>query len=317
MRVVFMGTPAFAATILDYLAPQHEVVGVFTRPDAVRGRGKKLVASPVKEIARNHVLPVYEYTSLQNEEALSLLRELAPEIICVAAYGALLPSEVLSLPKFGCINVHASLLPRWRGAAPIERAILAGDEEAGVCVMKMEEGLDTGECGLSRSMQIGDLDATHLTDELAELGASALLVALSQIEQGIDFWSAQDESGVTYAHKIEKGELDIHPSLDAAEALRKVRASGISHPSRCTIANRSVTVLSVKPFEETDQFPLKLPAGKVAFIAKRLFIGFAHGILEILEIKPDGKAAMDARSFAAGIQGIKKDGAEWRGSNVE
>ncbi len=316
MRIVFMGTPAFAATILDYLVSQHEVVGVFTRPDAVRGRGKKLVASPVKEIARKHILPVYEYSSFKQGEPKELLKELNPDVICVAAYGAILPSEVLSIPKYGCINVHASLLPRWRGAAPIERAILAGDEEAGVCVMRMEEGLDTGDYCISRSLEIGELDSEHLTAELAELGASALLVALSQIEQGVDSWTKQNEEHVTYAHKIEKGELNIAPGHTAQEALRKVRASSVSHPSRCAIAGKSITLVRADLFNDKEQLSLSLEEGRVAFVAKRLFLGFSEGILEILELKPDGKSTMDARSFAAGIQGIKKYGADWRAYNA-
>ncbi len=313
MRVVFMGTPVFAATILDYLVTQHEVVGVFTRPDAVRGRGKNLVASPVKEVAQKHMLDVYEYASLKNDEAQLLLQKLTPDIICVAAYGAILPADVLSLPKFGCINVHASLLPRWRGSAPIERAILAGDDEAGVCIMNMEEGLDTGDFCIFRSLNIGSLDATQLTNELAELGASALLVALSQIERGLVMWTKQDETRVTYAHKLEKGELDIQPCLEVEQALRRVRASTTSHPCRCCVANKSVTITKAALFESSDNLSFELSAGKVAFASKRLFIGFDDGILEILEIKPDGKALMDARAFAAGIQGIKQNGAEWQG----
>ena len=144
MRVVFMGTPAFAATILDDLAEQHDVAAVYTRPDAVRGRGKRLEPSPVKAAAERRGLRVLTPRTLRDEAAQRELASFAPDVICVAAYGAILPKEVLDIPRFGCLNVHASLLPRWRGAAPIERAILAGDEEAGVCIMRMEVGLDTG-----------------------------------------------------------------------------------------------------------------------------------------------------------------------------
>lgn len=318
MRVVFMGTPVFAATILEYLVDKHEVVGVFTRPDAVRGRGKTLIPSSVKEIALKNNLAVFEYSSLKSEEAQEALKELNPEIICVAAYGALLPESVLSLPDHGCVNVHASLLPRWRGAAPIERAILAGDEEAGVCIMRMDEGLDTGDYCISRSMEIGTLNSEELTDELAQLGASALLVALDHIEKGVVSWIQQDESQVTYANKITKGELALDPSLTCLEALRRVQASSASHPSKCAIAGKTVTLISARIYDEASQgLSLNLEQGRVAFVAKRLFIGFEEGILEVLSLKPDGKKVMDAQSFAQGIQGIKKEGADWRGINEQ
>ena len=318
MRVVFMGTPVFAATILEYLVDQHEVVGVFTRPDAVRGRGKTLIPSPVKESALKNNLTVFEYSSLKSEEAQEALKKLNPEIICVAAYGALLPESVLSLPVHGCVNVHASLLPRWRGAAPIERAILAGDKEAGVCIMRMDAGLDTGDYCISRSIEIGSLNSEELTDELAQLGASALLVALDHIDKGIVSWIKQDEAQVTYANKITKGELALDPSLTCLEALRRVQASSASHPSKCVIAGKTVTFINARMYDEASQgLSLNLEQGRVAFVAKRLFIGFTEGILEVLTLKPDGKKVMDAQSFAQGIQGIKKEGADWCGINEQ
>ena len=221
MRIVFMGTPAFAATILREVANQHEVVGVFTQPDKVRGRGKKLMPTPVKLTAEQLGLPVFTPTTLKDVESQALLAGLSPDVACVAAYGMILPQEVLDIPVHGCVNVHASLLPRWRGAAPIERAILEGDESVGVCIMRMEKGLDTGDWCVRREIPAGDMDAAQLSDELAELGAAALLVALQQIEQGSVAWTSQDESAATYANKIEKGELDIDPSL----GVRSERAS--------------------------------------------------------------------------------------------
>ena len=162
MRVVFMGTPRFAAEILDELAEFHEIAAVYTRPDAVRGRGKALAPSPVKEVAERRGFPVRTPRTLRDAEVLSELAAFAPDVICVAAYGAILPKDVLDLPPFGCLNVHGSLLPRWRGAAPIERAILAGDEEIGVCIMAMEEGLDTGDYCVCRSLPAGSRTAAEL-----------------------------------------------------------------------------------------------------------------------------------------------------------
>ena len=222
MRVVFMGTPEFAATILDDLVQHHDVVAVYTRPDAVRGRGKRLEPSPVKVVAERHGLAVLTPRTLRDEEAQRELAAFRPDVICVAAYGAILPKAVLDIPTHGCLNVHASLLPRWRGAAPIERAILAGDEEAGVCIMRMEEGLDTGAYCVCRTAVVGRKNAAALTDELANLGSHALLTALVHVEEGA-----------------------------------------------------------------------------------------ADGAVEVHEVKPDGKQAMDARSFAAGIQGIKDGGLTW------
>lgn len=225
MRVVFMGTPRFAAEILDELAEFHEIAAVYTRPDAVRGRGKALVPSPVKEVAERRGLPVRTPRTLRDAAVLSELAAFAPDVICVAAYGAILPKEVLDLPPFGCLNVHGSLLPRWRGAAPIERAILAGDEEIGVCIMAMEEGLDTGDYCVCRSLPAGSRTAAELTEELAALGASALLTALAQAEGGNLRWVAQDEALVTYAEKIAKGELNLDPAESAVANDRRVRAS--------------------------------------------------------------------------------------------
>ena len=214
-----MGTPRFAAEILDELAEFHEIAAVYTRPDAVRGRGKALVPSPVKEVAERRGLPVRTPRTLRDAAVLSELAAFAPDAICVAAYGAILPKEVLDLPPFGCLNVHGSLLPRWRGAAPIERAILAGDEEIGVCIMAMEEGLDTGDYCVCRSLPAGSRTAAELTEELAALGASALLTALAQAEGGNLRWVAQDEALVTYAEKIAKAALAAKPAdVDALKA---------------------------------------------------------------------------------------------------
>lgn len=312
MRVVFMGTPPFAATILRYLADQHDVVGVFTRPDTVRARGKELVASPVKNVALQLGLPVFEFHSLRSRDAHEELEHLAPDVICVAAYGALLPAEVLELPPYGCLNVHASLLPRWRGAAPIERAILAGDDEVGVCVMKMEEGLDTGDFTVVRSLEPGDMNTEELTCELADLGASALLVVLQQMELGSISWTKQDELSATYAEKIAKDELNVHPSLEAGQVLRQVRASSMHHPAKCQIAGKDVTLVRVALPEPAIVEALSaFSPGSVVFQHKRLYLICADGGVEVLEVKPAGKTVMSGDAFACGLQGIKQGGLTW------
>ncbi len=316
MRIVFMGTPDFAASILEAISPVHDVVAVYTRADAVRGRGKKLVPSPVKAAAERLGIEVRTPATLRDDEVQRELAADAPDAICVAAYGMILPREVLDIPRFGCLNVHASMLPRWRGAAPVERAILAGDEEAGVCIMRMEEGLDTGDFCICRSIDISDTPAPVLTDQLSDLGAHALLTALSQAEVGIIRWTAQDEAQVTYAAKIDRGELDLAPADDAVALARKVQASSEAHPSHAEVAGKRVTVLaahSVQGDEQGSKLAGDMTPGQVRFAGKRLFIGAADGAVELLSVKPDGKQAMEAKAFAAGIQGIKDGNKIWEG----
>ena len=315
MRIVFMGTPDFAASVLSELASQHDVVAVYTRPDAVRGRGKQLVPSPVKVEACERGIPVFTPKTLRDADEQQALAALEPDAICVAAYGMLLPAEVLSIPKHGCLNVHASLLPRWRGAAPIERAILSGDEEAGVCIMRMEEGLDTGDYCVCRSLEVGDKDVVLLTDLLADLGAHALLTALSQLEAGCIRWTRQDAEHVTYAEKIGKDELALSPADTVELACRKVRASSAAHPAHATVAGKDITVLAAQPApaEQAEAACAGMEPGSVRLVAKRLYLGAADGAMELLEVKPAGKAAMAAKAFAAGIQGIKENTKTWEG----
>ncbi len=317
MRVVFMGTPSFAASILEAIAPVHEVVGVFTRADAVRGRGKKLTPSPVSEVAQKHSIPVRTPSNLRDIVEQQAIADMHPDVICVAAYGMILPADVLSIPKYGCLNVHASLLPRWRGAAPVERAILAGDQEAGVCIMRMEEGLDTGDYCISRAIDIADQSADVLTDQLADLGAHALLTALAQLPSGALYWAKQAEDAVTYATKIERGELDVSPSDSAQIVCRKVQASSDAHPSHAVVAGKKLTVLAAKTVaddEDATKLSEGICAGAVRFAGKRLFIGASDGAVEVLRVKPDGKQAMEAKAFAAGVQGIKDGTKTWEGT---
>lgn len=319
MRLVFMGTPEFAATILEDLIEQHEVVGVYTRPDAIRGRGKEKQASPVKLIAQEQGIKVYEPISLKSTEVQYELQALRPEAICVAAYGAILPQEVLEIPRYGCLNVHASLLPRWRGAAPVERAILADDEEVGVCIMRMETGLDTGDYCVCRTAYTEEKSAEVLSDELANLGSHALLTALIHVQEGVHDWLAQDSAQVTYAAKIEKGELDIQLDDTARQAVLKVHASSVAHPSRCIIAGRPLTLIQVQDIRDDEQaqkLTANMPRQSVRFAEKRLFLAMADGAFEVKMLKPDGKQEMSAQAFAAGIQGIKDKTILWEPARV-
>lgn len=319
MRVVFMGTPTFAATILEYVSEQHDVVAVYTRPDAVRGRGKALVPSPVKALAEKLEIPVFTPTTLRDAEVQAELTAFEADAFVVAAYGMILPKEVLSMPKYGCLNAHASELPRWRGAAPIERAILAGDERAGICVMRMEEGLDTGDYCVCSTMQIGDLTAERLTDELAMLGAQDMLNALSFVQEDLAIWVKQDEALVTYAQKIGKHELNLVADDTVDVAWRKVRSAGDAHPAHAIIGGRGVTLLKAAPVA-ADDVAVKdnpLAVGQVALRAKRLMLGMSDGALEVIELKPDGKKAMEGKAFAAGLQGIKQGNVLWEAAHGE
>jgi methionyl-tRNA formyltransferase len=294
-----MGTPEFAVPSLQALAAdEHYALQlVLTRPDAASGRGKTLLPSAVRVSAEALGLPVSTPTGGLEPQELPPLAS-APDFVVVAAYGRILPDALLSWPRLGCINVHASLLPRWRGAAPVQRAILAGDIEAGVSIMRMESGLDTGAFCAQASVPIADKDASTLSAELAQVGAQLLLAALPAIAAGTASWQEQEHSEVTYANKVEKHELLLSPQASAVDNLRRVRAASDSAPARCVVAERSATVLKANMAREVDAVP-----GQLLVIGKHLYLGTADGAIELISIKPDGKQAMPAAAFAAGLRG--------------
>ena len=282
MRIVFMGTPDFAVPSLTSLvAAGNEVALVITRPDAVRGRGKKLEPSPVKAKALELGLPVIEANRM-TPEVVEALQAAQADIFCVAAYGCILPDEVLHMAPLGIVNVHASLLPRWRGAAPIQRAILAGDEVAGVSIMRIGHGVDTGAYCAQASTSVAGKHAEALTMELGD---------------GSAVWTEQDESLVTHAAKISKQEMRLDPQMAALDCVRHVLASSDTAPARCVIAGKSVRVLDAAPAD------VSLGEGAVAVKSKRVYLGLSDGAVELLEVKPDGKRAMAASAWAAGLQG--------------
>lgn len=299
MRIVFMGTPAFAVPSLRTLAERFEVALVLTRPDAVRSRGKRLEPSPVKTAALELGLPVIE-TSRITPEVREALRAVEADVFCVAAYGCILPDDVLTMAPLGIVNVHASLLPRWRGAAPIQRAILAGDEVTGVSIMRIGHGVDTGAYCAQASCTVPGKTADELTGELARLGADLLARTLPALADGSAVWTEQDESLVTHAAKIEKSELRLDPAASALENLRRVLASSDAAPARCALAGKGARVTSAS----IPDSPASAPApGAIAAARGRVLLGCADGALELSGIKPDGKREMDAASWAAGQQG--------------
>lgn len=226
LKVIFAGTPEFAAVALQALIDSHhQVIAAYTQPDRPAGRGRKLTASPVKQLALAHGIPVYQPERLKGEAEQQQLRDLDADIMVVVAYGLILPKAVLDTPHLGCINIHASLLPRWRGAAPIQRAILAGDAESGVTIMQMDVGLDTGAMLVIEKTPITrDDTATTLHDRLAAIGARTVLTALDQLQSGTANPVKQDDSQANYAHKLAKEEALIDWSRPAIELERQVRA---------------------------------------------------------------------------------------------
>lgn len=304
MRVVFMGTPDFAVPSLRELASRFEVVLVLTRPDAVRSRGKKLEPSPVKAAALELDIPVMEATRI-TPEVMDRLHEVEADIFCVAAYGCILPDEVLHMAPLGIVNVHASLLPRWRGAAPIQRAILAGDERAGISIMRIGHGVDTGAYCAQASCSVAGKTADELTAELAQLGADLLCDTLPALADETAVWTEQDESLVTHAQKISKAEMRLDPQESALVNLRRVLASSDAAPARCIAAGKPVRIMRAVA---ADGDASMCAAGELVCQSKRIYIGCSDGVLEVMSVKPDGKRQMDASAWAAGLHG---DGLTW------
>ncbi|WLI76867.1 methionyl-tRNA formyltransferase [Kosakonia sp. H02] len=296
LRIIFAGTPDFAARHLDaLLSSEHQVVGVFTQPDRPAGRGKKLMPSPVKVLAEEKGLPVFQPASLRAPENQQLVADLNADVMVVVAYGLILPKAVLDMPRLGCINVHGSLLPRWRGAAPIQRSLWAGDAETGVTIMQMDVGLDTGDMlyKLACSITAEDTSAT-LYDKLAELGPQGLIETLRQLGQGTAQPQVQDEALVTYAEKLSKEEARLDWSLSAEQLERCIRAFNPWPMSWFMVDEQPVKVwrASVIPSATTTQ------PGTIVEVSKAgIQIATAEGILNLESLQPAGKKAMSAQDL--------------------
>lgn len=301
LRIVFAGTPEFAAQHLAALLAddQFEVVAVYTQPDRPAGRGKKLHASAVKQLALDHHLPVEQPLSFKSIDAQQQLQRYNPDVMVVVAYGLLLPQAVLDIPKFGCINVHGSLLPRWRGAAPIQRALWAGDKETGVAIMQMEAGLDTGPVLLEARLPIlADDTSASLYEKLAQLGPTALCDALHQLPDLLSKAQPQNDSLATYAHKLSKEEAQLDWQRPADELERWVRAFNPWPICWLVAANGAV----IKVWRaQVEAVPSKQPAGTVLRADKRgIAIQTAQGALLLTQLQPAGKKPMSAVDFLNG-----------------
>jgi methionyl-tRNA formyltransferase len=298
LKLVFAGTPDFAVPGLRAcLASDVEVVAVYTQPDRPAGRGRKLAPSPVKQAALAAGLAVEQPESLKTVEVQERLRGYAPDLMIVIAYGLILPRKVLAIPCLGCWNVHASLLPRWRGAAPIQRAILAGDSETGVCLMQMQAGLDTGPVLLSEATPInaGDTGGT-LHDRLAELGARVLAKGLVRVAAGETLSATpQPEKGATYAHKLDKQEAKLDCAQTAVELERKVRAFDPWPVAEADIAGERVRIWSAMAID-TYAEPVA-PGTLVAATKQGIEIACREGTLRILKLQRAGGRVIAAADY--------------------
>lgn len=296
LNVIFAGTPDFAARHLQALIDsEHNIIAVYTQPDRPAGRGKKLQASAVKQLALENELPVLQPASLKDESAQSELSALNADLMVVVAYGLLLPQVVLDTPKLGCINVHGSLLPRWRGAAPIQRSIWAGDENTGVTIMQMDIGLDTGDMlkKVSLPIEATDTSAT-MYDKLAKLGPQAMLDTITEMAQGTATAEPQNNELANYAEKLSKQEaqLDWNKTADALE--REIRAFNPWPMSYIAIPDHNIKVWQANVIESEHTFD----AGTIIETNKHgIQIATADNILNITQLQPPGKKAMSAQDF--------------------
>ena len=296
MRIVFAGTPEFAVPCLRAAASKGEVVAVYTQPDRPAGRGRGLTPSPVKLEAVQRGIPVHQPENFRSAESKATLRALKPDLMVVVAYGLILPQSVLDIPEHGCWNVHASLLPRWRGAAPIQRAIEAGDTRTGVCLMQMEKGLDTGPVLLAQALDIGPRDTGgQLHDRLAELGAKVLSDALGLLRATIQLPPhPQPAEGVTYAHKLDKAEARLDWSQPATALANKVRAFNPWPVAEAQLAGERVRIHAALALDETHD---AVPGSVLRAGRDGIDIACGHGVLRLETLQREGGKPISAQDY--------------------
>lgn len=299
MRIVFAGTPDFAVPCLRAAAQRGEVVAVYTQPDRPAGRGRELTPSPVKREALLRGIPVLQPENFRSAASKAALRALKPDLMVVVAYGLILPQSVLDIPTHGCWNVHASLLPRWRGAAPIQRAIEAGDGESGVCLMQMEKGLDTGPVLLSQALSIGDSETGgQLHDRLAELGAQVLADGLGLLRAGIrPVARPQPAEGVTYAHKLDKAEAKLDWTRPAVELANRVRAFNPWPMAEAVVAGERLRLHGAVALDEAH---VAAPGTLLRAGREGLDVACGAGVLRIRVLQRDGGKAITAADYLNG-----------------
>jgi methionyl-tRNA formyltransferase len=296
LNIIFAGTPDFSVPPLTaLLGSEHKVIAVYTQPDRPAGRGRKLTASPVKQLALDRSVPVFQPSNFRDEADLQQLQELEADLMVVVAYGLLLPVRVLEAPRLGCINIHASLLPRWRGAAPIQRSILAGDSEAGITIMEMEAGLDTGPMLLKRSCQIEPEDTGGiLHDRLSSLGAEAVLDALPGLADDSLKAEPQDDSKAVYAAKLTKSEAAIDWTRSAQELGRQVRAFNPWPVAQTTFSEKVLRIWEAEPLQGGDG---AVPGTVMVCGHDGIDVATGDGLLRVKILQLPGKRAMNAADF--------------------
>ncbi len=295
-RIVFAGTPEFAVPALRAAAAHGEVVAVYTQPDRPAGRGRGLQASPVKQAALELGIPVFQPETLKGEAARAELRAHAADLMVVVAYGLILPRKILEIPRHGCWNVHASVLPRWRGAAPIQRAIEAGDSETGIDLMQMEAGLDTGPVILEKRLAIAaDETGGSLHDKLAELGAQALAEGLRLLRDGkLPRARAQSDDGVSYAHKLDKAEARLDWTQDAQQLERRIRAFNPWPVAEAQVAGERLRIFEAQAL---DQAHVRAPGRVVAASKSGIDIACGAGVLRLLRVQREGGRPISAADY--------------------
>lgn len=297
MRIVFMGTPDFSVPCLEKLIENHSVVGVFTQPDKPVGRKQILTPPPVKELALKHDIPVFQPEKIKGSNALEIINELKPDAIIVVAYGKILPPYILTAAKYGCINVHASLLPKYRGAAPIQWAVLNGDSETGVCIMQMDEGIDTGDIIAVKKTPIDpDETSEQLFERLSVLGADTLIETLKAVEAGKVEPTPQPKGDFGYAKMISRELCPIDWSKSALEIHNQVRGLQTWPVAITTLNGKNIKIHKTKIID----FPADSP-GKIVDNNKRLIVSCGDNkCLEIKELQAEGKKRMDSKAFLLG-----------------
>lgn len=295
MRIIYMGTPDFAVPALERLVESsHEVVAVFTQPDKPRGRKMIMTPPDVKVCAEKYNIPVYQPNTFKDGEALKIIEDYNPDTIVVAAYGKILPKAVLDAPKYGCINIHGSLLPKYRGASPIQQAVLNGDKITGITTMLMDVGLDTGDILLQAETEIGENETSgELFDRLAVLGGDLLMDTLSSLEKGEITPKKQDESLASHTVKIDKSSCPIDFSKTAVEVHNQVRGLNPWPVATTRIGEKNVKVYSTKLCKKNGK------EGTILSV-KPLIVACGEGSVEICQLQPEGKKQMTAEAFVAG-----------------
>ncbi len=302
MRIVFAGTPDFAVPALNALiASNHQLVGIYTQPDRPSGRGRKLTASPVKCVAEQREIPVYQPVSLREADAIQQLRDLRPDVMVVVAYGLILPSQVLEIPAKECLNIHASLLPRWRGAAPIHRSIISGDQQTGVTIMRMQATLDTGPILLQRSIPIQQQTSAELFEQLAAIGAEALMSVIATIESGTIQAQVQNELQATYAKKISKEEARLDWQQPAQVLARQIRGLNPWPVANTLLNDKILRIWQARPMTDSIEKNTGLQPGQIISDGRKQFLVVTgDGLLELLEVQlPGGKRLTSAEFLNA------------------